>query len=122
MLRAEDVRKHFGGLAALDGVSVEVEQGQVVGLVGPNGSGKSTLLNVLSGFLKPDSGRVELEGRRIDAMEPWEISALGLRRTFQLAKQPERMTVLEVMLLGARMREGSAAWRTLLRPRRVRSE
>lgn len=122
MLAAEGVRKHFGGLAALDGVSLEIREGEIVALVGPNGSGKSTLLNVLSGFLEPDGGSVTYEGRPIHRLEPWDVSQLGLRRTFQLAAQPTRMSLLEVMLAGARLPEGSSAWRSVFRARRVRAE
>src|SRR5919198_6257135 len=106
MLAAEGVRKRFGGLAALDGASIEVREGEIVALVGPNGSGKSTLLNVLSGFQAPDDGEVTFAGHRVDGLDPWDVSRLGLRRTFQLAAQPTRMTVLEVMLSGARLPQG----------------
>jgi branched-chain amino acid transport system ATP-binding protein len=122
MLTASDVRKSFRGLAALDGATLELHEGEILGLVGPNGSGKSTLLNTLSGFLAPDSGEVTFLGQRIDRRRPWEISRLGLRRTFQLAAQPEKMTVLEVMLAGADMPLGAGAWAGILRPRRVAAE
>jgi ABC-type branched-subunit amino acid transport system ATPase component len=122
MLTARDVRKSFGAVAALDGASVEIREGEVLGLVGPNGSGKSTFLNTLSGFLRPDSGEVTFRGERIERRHPWDISQLGLRRTFQLAAQPEKMTVLEVMLAGADMPLGSRAWTSILRPGRVRAE
>jgi branched-chain amino acid transport system ATP-binding protein len=122
MLTADDVRKSFRGLKALDGATLELREGEILGLVGPNGSGKSTLLNTLSGFLAPDSGEVTFLGHRIDQRTPWHISRLGLRRTFQLASQPEKMSVLEVMLTGADMPLGASAWAGVVRPRRVAAE
>src|SRR4051812_36729192 len=122
MLVAEDVRKQFSGLTALDGVTLSVGGDEILGLVGPNGSGKSTLLNALSGFMRPDSGAVTLGGERVERKQPWDVAALGLRRTFQLPSMPQRMTVLEVMLSGARMTLGGTAWASLLRPRAVRAE
>lgn len=122
MLAAEGIVKRFAGVAALDGASIEVARGAIVGLVGPNGSGKSTLLNVVSGFLRPDGGRVELDGRRIEGRAPWSVSDMGLRRTFQLPLQPERMTVMEVMLCGAHLPIGARAWASVVRRRAVRAE
>ncbi|MEU1597334.1 ABC transporter ATP-binding protein [Streptomyces sp. NPDC005708] len=122
MLEAAGVSKTFGGLAALNGVDLVVNPGEVVGLVGPNGSGKSTLLNILSGFDRPDTGLVRVAGRRVDRRPPWIAARLGVRRTFQLAKQPEQMTVLEVMLLGARMPVGSSTIQSVLRPSAVAAE
>lgn len=122
MLVAEDVRKRFAGVTALDGASLEVGAEEIVGLVGPNGSGKSTLLNALSGFMRPDAGTVTFAGERVERKQPWDVAALGLQRTFQLPAMPQRMTVLEVMLAGARLPLGGTAWASLLRPRAVRAE
>jgi branched-chain amino acid transport system ATP-binding protein len=122
VLAAEGVEKRFSGLTALAGVDVAVGEDEIVGLVGPNGSGKSTLLGTLSGFIRPDGGRVTFEGRRIDRLRPWSISRLGLRRTFQLPAQPERMTVLEAMLTGAELPSGATIHDSLFRPRRVAAE
>jgi|SRR5215211_363410 len=122
MLSAEGVSKHFSGLAALQGVDMEISSGELVGLVGPNGSGKSTLLNALSGFIRPDAGIVTFHGERIERRRPWDIAKRGLQRTFQLPAQPQRMTVLEVMLTGADLPRGASLTQSLLRPRRVRAE
>jgi ABC-type branched-subunit amino acid transport system ATPase component len=122
MLVAENVVKHFAGVTALAGVGIEVKAGECVGLLGPNGSGKSTFLNTLSGFERPESGTVTFAGVRIERSKPWEVARLGLRRTFQLPREPERMTVLDVMLTGAHLPLGGTAWASLLLPRRVASE
>jgi branched-chain amino acid transport system ATP-binding protein len=119
MLRAEHIRKHYAGVVALADASLAVGAGEVVGLVGPNGSGKSTLLNVLSGFARPDGGTVRFRDQRVDGLAPHRIARLGMRRTFQLAAQPRRMTVLEVMLTGAQLRAGARVRDSLLRPRRT---
>ncbi|MEW6261981.1 MAG: ABC transporter ATP-binding protein [Thermodesulfobacteriota bacterium] len=86
MLQGQGVTKHFGGLTVLNGVDFVVHSGEVLGLIGPNGSGKTTLFNVISGFLKPDAGRLSLNGRRIDRMTPDRIARLGLGRTFQIVR------------------------------------
>lgn len=122
MLIADGVRKSFGGLRALDEVSIAVELGEVVGLVGPNGSGKSTFLNVLSGFIRPDAGSITLDGINIAGSAPWDVAARGLRRTFQLAAQPERMSTMELMLTGCNAPYGASVLGALLRPRAVRVE
>jgi ABC-type branched-subunit amino acid transport system ATPase component len=122
MLVAEGLSKHFSGVVALQGVDMQVTPGEIVGLVGPNGSGKSTLLNTLSGFIRADTGKVIFHGQRIERRRPWDIATRGLQRTFQLPTPPQRMTVLEVMLTGARLPRGATMTQSLLRPRRVRAE
>ncbi len=101
ILHVEDTEKSFGGIKALDRVSLSVEDNSIVGLIGPNGSGKTTLLNVISGFLPLDKGRVYFRGREISHLKPFEISRLGLCRTFQLTRLFRGMTVLENMLLAS---------------------
>ncbi|MDX1535013.1 MAG: ATP-binding cassette domain-containing protein, partial [Thermoplasmata archaeon] len=96
------MRKHFGGIRAVDGLSATVEEGTLVGLIGPNGSGKSTLFNVISGVYKPDGGRVLFRDERIDGLDPDEIFARGVVRSFQNPRLFEGMTVLENALLPPR--------------------
>lgn len=95
LLTCQEVRKHFGGVRALDGVSVEVGEGEVVGLVGPNGSGKSTLINVLSGHLPADGGRIAFRGRNITGLPGHRIVGDGIARTHQIPRPFRTMTVLE---------------------------
>ena len=89
----------FGGVPALDGATLEVEPGSITGLIGPNGAGKSTLFNCISGFLRPESGRVLFDGRRVDCRPAHRIARAGLVRTFQTPRVLARMTVLENVLL-----------------------
>jgi branched-chain amino acid transport system ATP-binding protein len=96
-LEAHEITMKFDGLTALDGVSMRVERGEVVGLIGPNGSGKTTLLNVMSGVLRPSSGRVSLGGRRWSSTTCHRAARLGIRRTFQTVRLFEDMTVLETV-------------------------
>ncbi len=99
-MRALDITKHFQGVAALTDVTLEVERGSIHGVVGPNGAGKTTLLNVMSGFLSPSQGVVELDGRDITRLTPEKRVPLGLTRTFQNLRLFGGLTVRENVLLG----------------------
>lgn len=109
--------KSFGSVQVLADIDLDIARGEIVGLVGPNGSGKTTLLNCLSGFLRPDRGTIEYAGARVDRLPDWRVSRMGIRRTFQTASQPMKMTVLETMLCGGSLPVGSAPVRGLVRPR-----
>ena len=115
MLNASGISKSFKGLQALNGAELSIDAGEAIGLVGPNGSGKSTFLNILSGFEKPDVGHVTLFDQDITKREPWDIAALGVRRTFQQANQPLRMSVMELMLVGSKSPKGATVRHSLLR-------
>ena len=99
MLNVHDLRKSFGGVQALRGCSLRVEEGTVTGLIGPNGAGKTTLFNVISGILRPDRGEITFRGQRIDGIPPFQIARLGLLRTFQISRGLKRMTVLENLMV-----------------------
>src|SRR3546814_15490970 len=99
LLSVEGVHRHFGGLVALNDVSLSVEEGQVFGLIGPNGSGKTTLVNIISGFLRPTSGVVKFDGVEIQPWKPYRIARLGMFRTFQITLNPHHITVMDTMLL-----------------------
>lgn len=122
ILEVGNVRKHFGGIAALDGVSMSVETGRVFGLVGPNGSGKTTLFNIITGFERPDGGRIVFNGEDITGDRPDAIARRGLVRTFQSAQNPARMTVMENMLLAPQRQSGESVVRGLLQPGLVRRQ
>jgi len=99
VLKVVDLAKYFGGIKALDGVSLEVRRGSIVGLIGPNGSGKTTLFNVVTGFYEPTRGEVWFEGERIDGLNPNEIYHKGLVRTFQIPRLFPSLSVLENVLI-----------------------
>jgi branched-chain amino acid transport system ATP-binding protein len=102
------VAKHFGGVTAVDGVSLEIPKGRIVSIIGPNGAGKTSLLNIISGFYRPDGGTIKLEGRDITGKRPSAIAAMGVARTFQNIALFSGLTVLDNLMLGrhARMRSG----------------
>ncbi len=101
VLAAVDVRKRFGALAVLDGVSLSLMEGEAVGVVGPNGAGKTTLLNVLSGALAPDSGVVDFRGRDVTSRGAADRCRLGIARTHQVPRPFVGMSVFENVLVGA---------------------
>jgi len=94
-LEARDIHKYFGGVRAVQGVSLQLEVGRIVGLIGPNGSGKSTLLNVLAGVEKPTKGTVTIDGRRVDRWPTHRIVGLGVAKTHQIPKPFLAMTCRE---------------------------
>ena len=95
------IRKNFGGLLALDSVSLDLEEREIVGILGPNGAGKSTLFNVITSMVKPDAGDIYLEGNRITGRSPHAICRMGISRTFQLVRSFLSMTALENVLVGS---------------------
>lgn len=100
-LEVRDVVKNFGGLQALNHVSLSIDKPEIVGLIGPNGAGKTTLINVIDGVYKPTRGQVWLNDERVDKMPPYKIARRGLGRTFQVTRAFRRMTVMENMLVPA---------------------
>jgi ABC-type branched-subunit amino acid transport system ATPase component len=120
VLQGEGIGKNFGGLRALDKVSFEIHEGEIVGLLGPNGSGKTTLFNCISGVLPVSDGDVFLNGERITRLAPWQISRRNLARTFQKIRVYDDLTVYENMLLSRQWR-GVPAWLWMwIAPRHVR--
>jgi branched-chain amino acid transport system ATP-binding protein len=105
-LVVEQLRKQFGGVVAVDDASFEVRSGEIVGLVGPNGAGKSTVLSVISGDLKPTSGRVTFNGRDVTGMATHKLARTGLIRIPQLSREFRRLTVLENLLVAAPRQPG----------------
>jgi branched-chain amino acid transport system ATP-binding protein len=103
MLEALNLSKRFGGLAAVQDVSLSVPGGAITALIGPNGAGKTTLFNLLSGFMRPDGGSVRLEGRDITRLSPHAICRLGMTRTFQIVQPFAAQTVRENIAVGAHL-------------------
>jgi len=109
MLEARNLSIRFGGLKAVEDVSLAVARGAIVALIGPNGAGKTTLFNLVSGFLKPLTGAVALEGRDITGMPPHQICRLGMTRTFQIVQPFAAQTVRENIAVGAHLRHAARA-------------
>jgi len=120
LLQADDVAKRFGGLAAVDGASLTVQERSITALIGPNGAGKTTLFNIFSGFIRPERGSVLLNEVRIDGRPPHAVNRRGLVRTFQTPRALRRMSVLENVLLAAPHQPGERLWRLVATPGSVR--
>jgi len=99
MIRVENLHKYFGGLKAADGISIEIAGGSITGLIGPNGAGKTTLFNTIAGLYAPTSGRVFLDGEDITGLKPHQLFNKGLLRTFQIAHEFSRLSVIENLMM-----------------------
>ena len=115
ILRTRDISIHFGGIAALKEVDLAVEPGEIVGILGPNGAGKSTLFNVISGYLKPDHGRILFREQEITHLLPYERVAVGIGRTFQHVRLFRNMTVYENLLAAQHRHLSSGSFSAMLR-------
>jgi len=104
LLIVEEITKKYDGVRALDRVSLKVERAAIKGLIGPNGAGKSTLFHLISRMEKPDSGKIYFKGKEITSLEPNEIAALGVGRTFQTVQTFGNMTVVENIMTGMHLR------------------
>ena len=107
VLEVRGLAKSFGGIRAVDAVSFEVREGEILGIIGPNGSGKSTLFNCILGQLRPSSGDVLVDGRTVTGMRPCDLNRLGVSRTFQLLQVFPQLTVRENLLLAGQEHRGS---------------
>jgi branched-chain amino acid transport system ATP-binding protein len=116
VLSVHNLSKRFGGIVAVDGVSFEVNQGEILGIIGPNGSGKSTLFNCILGQLAPTAGEVRLDGRAVTGMRACDLSRLGLARTFQLLQVFPQLTVAENLILAGQEHRGTMWSRLIGRP------
>jgi branched-chain amino acid transport system ATP-binding protein len=107
VLEISNLRKSFGGIAAVDDVSFEVREGEVLGIIGPNGSGKSTLFNCVLGQLKPTGGEVWVDGQRTTGMRPCDLNRLGVSRTFQLLQVFPQLALRDNLILAGQEHRGS---------------
>jgi len=122
VIAAHHICKSFGGIRAVDDCSLSLERGQILGLIGPNGAGKTTLFNILAGFMRPDSGRIELNGEEVTGQPPHELFRRGLVRTFQIAHELARMTVLENLMVVPSGQSGESLLTAWFRPGRVANQ
>ncbi|MBS0531924.1 MAG: ABC transporter ATP-binding protein [Proteobacteria bacterium] len=121
-LIASGLSVKFGGLLALNELSIEVRRGEVLGLIGPNGSGKTTFFNVISGIYAASAGQVLLDGRDITTLRPHQIAAHGLARTFQRSRLCLSLSVFDNLMLGAVRRLNSGLWYNLVRRDRLAAD
>jgi amino acid/amide ABC transporter ATP-binding protein 1, HAAT family (TC 3.A.1.4.-) len=122
LLKLDSVSKYFGGVKALDNVTLEVERSKFTLLIGPNGSGKTTLINVVTGVYKPDSGKIFLEDINVTGKRPHEIYKLGVVRTFQNPQVFPSLSVLDNVILGVSPIRGESIIRSLFRPLWIKEE
>ena len=115
LLTVEDLRKNFGGVNALDGVTFSLAEGELAGLIGPNGSGKTTAFNLLTGVLKPSSGSIRFRGEAVAGNPPERNARLGMARTFQNIRLFRELPVIDNVMVGVHMRHGPGFVPTVLR-------
>jgi len=117
-----DVSKSFDGLKAVDQVSIGLQKGKITALIGPNGAGKTTIFNLISGFIKPDSGQILYRGQNMVGLSPWEIASLGIGRLFQDVRVFSRLTVLDNVLAAFKGQKGEKVMVAILGRGKVLSE
>lgn len=122
LLQVKGLTKHFGGLKAVDGVDFHVNEGEILAIIGPNGAGKTTVFNLISGMLRPTSGKVNYKGEDITGLKPYKVAARGVRRTFQTTTLFDKLTVYLNLIIGRRVNTKTGFWDVLLRTRRWKRE
>ena len=122
MIVVTDLSKHFGGLKAVNNTSIHIEKGSITGLIGPNGAGKTTLFNTIAGLYEPTSGSIFLDGEDITGLKPHQLFAKGLLRTFQIAHQFPKLSVIENLMMVPGNQSGEKLFNALFRRGQVREE
>jgi branched-chain amino acid transport system ATP-binding protein len=122
LLAMHELTRRFGGLTAVDRVSMSIEKGEIRGLIGPNGAGKTTILNLVSGLMPPSAGRMELAGKDVTGERADRLAALGIRRTFQNLKLFGELTVLQNVMIGLHANGRTGVIEAILGGRRQRDE
>ena len=122
MITVENISKNFGGIRAVNDVSLTIETGSITGLIGPNGAGKTTLFNVIAGVYQPTAGSVFLDGEDITGLAPHQLFEKGLLRTFQIAHEFSTLTVRENLMMVPAGQSGENLIDAWLRPGKIRAE
>jgi branched-chain amino acid transport system ATP-binding protein len=122
LLEVRELVKHFGGLNAVDGVDLDVTEGEILSVIGPNGAGKTTLFNMVTGLYVADGGSIHFDGHDLVGLQPHHICTLGIARTFQTVRLFPAMTVLENTMVGQHCRTRSGVFGAVLRLPRTRAE
>jgi branched-chain amino acid transport system ATP-binding protein len=122
LLELNGITRLFGKLAAVEDVDLQVEKGEILGIVGPNGSGKTTLINVISGYYKPTNGSIHFDGHKISGLRPDQIAKRGIARTFQANVLYEKASVLESMIISAKLQYKTNDWQSFFQTRAFKAE
>ena len=122
MLRVKNLYKSFGGIRAINDITLEIEKSSITALIGPNGAGKTTLFNIINGSIKPDSGTVELNEIDITGYEPHQLFNLGILRTFQIAHEFSSLTVKDNLMMVPPNQTGESILQTWFSPKKIKSE
>ena len=122
MISVDNIALHFGGIRAVDGVSLAIRKGAITGLIGPNGAGKTTLFNIIAGVYQPNFGRILLDGEEITDLKPHQRFGKGLLRTFQIAHEFSSMTVLENLMMVPGLQSGEQIFNAWFRRDAIREE
>ena len=122
MIKIKNVSKHFGGIKAVENVSLDINEGSITGLIGPNGAGKTTLFNIIAGFYSPDFGEIIFEGENISSLRSDELFKKGILRTFQIAHEFENLTVRENLMMVPDNQTGETIFHSWISRSRIRIE
>ena len=122
MLHISNVSKSFGGIKALNDVSLNIEKGKITALIGPNGAGKTTLFNVINGSLKPDKGNITLNDQNITGLDPHELFSRGVLRTFQISQEFESLTVLDNLMMVPGNQLGESILNSWIKSKEIKME
>ena len=122
MIVIEEVHKHFGGFHAVDGVSMTIDEGSITGLIGPNGAGKTTLFNVISGAMKPSSGKITLADQDITGLPAHKLFEMGVLRTFQIAHEFGSLTCRENLMMVPGQQSGENLWNVWFGRQKIKIE
>lgn len=122
MIEIRNVSKHFGGIKAVENVTLDIHKGSITGLIGPNGAGKTTLFNIIAGFYSPDFGEIIFEGENISTLRSDELFKKGILRTFQIAHEFENLTVRENLMMVPDNQTGETIFHTWISRKKIRIE
>ena len=122
MLGIKNLYKSFGGIRAINNITLEIEKSSITALIGPNGAGKTTLFNIINGSIKPDSGTVKLNEIDITGYEPHQLFNLGILRTFQIAHEFSSLTVKDNLMMVPPNQTGESILQTWFSPKKIKSE
>ena len=122
LLELKNLSKYFGGVKAVDGVDLHVDEGEIVSVIGPNGAGKTTLFNIVTGFYEPTAGTIEFAGQNVAGLKPNQVTSAGIARTFQQVRLFKNMSIIENVMVGQHARTKSGVMGAIFKSPRTRTE